>query len=279
MGRSEDDYKNKSLKEKLLTPEIEKDLARKIKTGEKEAFDRFYRANLRLVAKEAGRFHKKMPWVPESDLIQDGNLGLWDAVKGYDPEKGFRFSTYAAPIIRQRMISGVRERTGIIYIPQEVQKARAKLIRGLDQFLVEFGYCPGHFELCQHLGIDLNMAKTLEKLPTSVSIEAMRQSRRNSILLDRITDNCAPNPLDAVIESMEMNELYGLLSHLSARKRDILFRRFSYVNGQPELLGSIGATWDVTKERIRQLQNEALDELREHAGALPDTSLLNILFE
>jgi len=273
MNRPEDDFKNRSLKRKLLTAEEERALAGRVRAGDSEAVNIFVMANMRLVVKKAGKFHRSMPWVPESDLIQDGSLGLIDAVKGYNPEKGYRFSTYAAEIIRQRMVSGVRERAGAIYIPEEVQKARAKLKSGLYQFLGEFGHFPTHFELCEYLGIGHNLAMTLEKLPRSVSIEAMRQSRRNSFVLDQIPDHSSPDPLKTTIEVLEREQLHQLLKRLSKKKREMILKRFAVLGGEPETLESLGKREGKTKEWARLKQVAIIEELRGHAIALQGACL------
>ena len=274
MGSPEDDYKDSSLQEKLLTPEEERDLAHKVKSGDDGALERFIKANLRLVVRQAGKLHRRMPWVPESDMIQDGNLALWDAVKGYKPEKGFRFSTYAGGIIRQRMMSGVRERMGIIYIPEEVQKAREKLGKGQYQFISEFGYFPTHFELCEYLGVGLNMAKTLEKLPSTVSMESMRQSRGLSYLIDKIPDQNCSDPWQATLESITLKQLYRAFNRLSKKKRIIILRRYGIVTGEPESQGKIGRSRGVTRACIYLHEKKAMEELREHVGALQEACLL-----
>lgn len=274
MDRPEDVYKKGSLTEKLLTPKEERDLARKAKAGDKTAFDRFLQANLRLVVRLASEFNRRCPWVSEPEFVQDGNQGLVCSLMSFDPERGFRFSTYAVPIIRQHMSKGARKRYSLIRLPIRILQDRKKMEDCRPLFMEKYGYEPGHYELGKYAGISDYAARMIECLPTTISLDSLRENKRNSALLEKIPDHSCLDPWRATLESMRLKQLYRALNRLSEKKRVIILRRFGLVTGEPETQESIGRSQKVTKTWIYLQEKQAMEELREHVMALQGACLL-----
>jgi len=256
-------YMREISKTPLLTTEEEVDLAARIKKGDKEARTLMIKANLRLVVKIAQDYSNY--GLPLQDLISEGNIGLMKAVERFDPAKGGKLSTYGSWWIKQSIKRALANQSKTIRLPVHMVDKIAKL-RRISRMLTEAnGREPTDDELCEETGISrkkLTMLKRAAQRPTS--LDAPVGDDESSSYSEIISDERAVNPLDALSDKNMQGELEDLLEVLNERESKIIDARFGLGGKTPMTLEEVGREFGVTRERIRQLQNIALDKMRKN---------------
>ena len=249
----------------LLTVEMEQDLAKKIIEGTEaeanEAKKRLAEANLRLVVSIAKRYvGRGMQFL---DLIQEGNLGLLKAVDKFDYTKGFKFSTYATWWIRQSITRSIADQARTIRIPVHMVETINRLVRTQRQMLQELGREPTPEELAERLDTPVARVRDIMQISQEpVSFETPIGEEEDSHLGDFIQDDSSQVPVDAAAERLLHEQLMNVINQLSDREQKVLKLRFGLVDGKPRTLEEVGKEFNVTRERIRQIEAKALRKLR-----------------
>ena len=245
----------------LLTADEEMDLAQRMEQGDEEAKKRLCEANLRLVVSIAKRYvGRGMLFL---DLIQEGNLGLIKAVDKFDWRKGFKFSTYATWWIRQSITRSIADQARTIRIPVHMVETINKQIRVTRQLLQELGRDPTPEEIAAEMEIPVEKVREISKIAQEpVSLETPIGEEEDSHLGDFIPDEDVPSPADAAAFSMLKEQLDEVLSTLTEREQEVLRLRFGLDDGRQRTLEEVGQQFNVTRERIRQIEAKALRKLR-----------------
>ena len=245
----------------LLTAEEEKDLAMKMEAGDMEAKKRLAEANLRLVVSIAKRYvGRGMLFL---DLIQEGNLGLIKAVEKFDYRKGYKFSTYATWWIRQAITRAIADQARTIRIPVHMVETINKLIRVQRQLLQELGREPYPEEIAEKMGLPVERVREIQKISQEpVSLETPIGEEEDSHLGYFIQDDNVPVPAEAAAFTLLKEQLVEVLGTLTEREQKVLCLRFGLEDGRARTLEEVGKEFDVTRERIRQIEAKALRKLR-----------------
>ena len=245
----------------LLSNEEEKELAIAVENGDLEAKQRLAEANLRLVVSIAKRYvGRGMQFL---DLIQEGNMGLMKAVDKFDYSKGFKFSTYATWWIRQAITRAIADQARTIRIPVHMVETINKLIRISRQLLQDKGREPTPEEIAEGMGITAERVREIQKIAQEpVSLETPIGEEEDSHLGDFIEDQDAVAPDDAASYILLQEQIEDVFTCLTDREQQVLILRFGLKDGKPRTLEEVGQHFNVTRERIRQIEGKALTKLR-----------------
>ena len=254
-------YMREIVKTPLLTPEEEVELAERIKAGDKAARTHMIKANLRLVVKIAKDYSGY--GVPLADLISEGNIGLMKAVERFDPEKGGKLSTYGSWWIKQSIKRALSNQSKTIRLPVHLVDKIARMRRISNMLSESLGRDPSNEELGEELGLPARKVAMLKQVSQrTTSLDEPTGEEGKGTYNDVIEDEKTESPLDALVNKNLHGQLDGFLDLLDDRESQIIDARFGLSGRTPMTLEEIGRDLGVTRERIRQLQNVALEKMR-----------------